>query len=72
MLSAPIQQAKSEEVGCQLSEPVDSDWLCASCMPILNGGVLANQRVVWEGRNTVYALFFYALCSVIPRFHVLE
>ena len=27
-----------------------SDWLCASCsMTILIGGVLANQRSVWEG-----------------------
>ena len=37
--SAPIQHAKSEEDGCQLSEPLDS----------LIGGVLANQRGVWEG-----------------------
>ena len=35
-------------------------------------GVLANQRGVWEGRNSVCVLFFYALCSVIPCFHVLE
>ena len=32
-----------------------SDWLCA----ILIGGVLANQRSVWEGRNTVQ------LCSAV-------
>ena len=61
-LSALIQHVKSEEVGCQTSEPLDS----------LIGGVLANQRGVWEGRNTVCALFFYALCAVIPCFHVLE
>ena len=62
MLSAPIQQAKSEEVGCRLSEPLDT----------LIGGVLANQSCVWEGRNTVCALVFYALRSVISCFHVLE
>ena len=49
-----------------------SDWLYASCMTILIGGVLANQRGVWEGWNTVCVLFFYALHSVIPCFHVLE
>ena len=38
-LSAPIQHAKSEEVGCWPSEPLDS----------LIGGVLANQHGVWEG-----------------------
>ena len=47
-----------------------SDWLCASCMTILIGGVLANQRCVWEGRNTVSALFFWMLHSVISCFHV--
>ena len=62
MLSAPIKHVKSEEVGCRPSEPLDS----------LIGGVLANQRGVWEGRNTVCALFFCALCSIIPCFHVLE
>ena len=63
-LSAPIQPTKSEEVGCPLSEPLDS----------LTGGVLANQHSVWEGRNTVCALVFYAqiLTSVISCFHVLE
>ena len=49
-----------------------SDCLCASWMAVLIGGVLANQRSVWEGWNTVCALFFYALRSVIPRFHVLQ
>ena len=61
-LSVSIQHAKSEEVGCRPSEPLDS----------LIGCVLANQRSVWEGRNTVCALFFHALRSVIPCFHVLE
>ena len=61
-LSAPIQHAKSEEVGCQPSQPLDS----------LTGSVLANQDGVWEERNTVCALVFYALLSVIPCFHVLE
>ena len=46
-----------------------SDWLCASCMTILIGGVLENQRGVWEGQNTVCALFFYALRSVIFCLH---
>ena len=41
-------------------------------MTILTGGVLANQYGVWEGRNTVGALFFYALRFVISCFHVLE
>ena len=61
-LSAPIQHAKSEEVGCGSSEPLDS----------LIGGVLANQRGVWEGQNTVCTLLFYALRCVISCFHVLE
>ena len=61
-LSAPIQHAKSEEVGCWPSEPLDS----------LIDGVLANQHGVWEGRNTVCALLFYALRSIIYCFHVLE
>ena len=61
-LSAPTEHAKSEEEGCQTSEPLGS----------LIGGVLANQRGVWEGRNTVCALVFYALRSVIPRFHGLQ
>ena len=47
-----------------------SDWLCASSMTILIGSVLANQRGVWEGRNTMCALFFNALRSVISCFHV--
>ena len=41
-------------------------------MTILIGGVLANQCGVWERRNTVCSLFFYALRSVISCFHVLE
>ena len=45
-LSAPIQHAMSEKAGCQTSEPLDS----------VIGGMLANQRGVWEGRNTVCAL----------------
>ena len=61
-LSDPIQHAKSEEVGCRPPEPLDS----------LIDGVLANQRGVWEGRNTVCALVFYTLRSVIPCFRVLE
>ena len=43
MVSAPIQHAKSEKVSRQMSELLDS----------LIGGVLVNQRGVWEGRNTV-------------------
>ena len=60
--SAPIQHAKSEKVGCQLSEPLDT----------LIGGVLANQHGAWEGQNTVCALVFYALRPIISCFHVLE
>ena len=41
-------------------------------MTILTGSVLVNQRGVWEGRNTVCTLFFYALHSIIFCFHVLE
>ena len=37
-------------------------------MTILIGGVLANQHGVWEGQNTVCALFFYAFCSSFPVF----
>ena len=62
-LCDPIQHVKSEEEeGCRTSEPLDS----------LIGGALANQRGVWEGRNTVRALVFYALRPVISCFHVLE
>ena len=39
-------------------------------MTILIGGVLANQRGVWEGWNTVCALFSYALCSVMSSLHI--
>ena len=49
--SDPIQHAKAEEVGCRPSEPLDS----------LIGVVLANQRGVLEGRNTVCTLVFYTL-----------
>ena len=42
-LSAPIEHAKSEEVGRWTSEPLDS----------LIGGVLVNKRSVWEGQNTI-------------------
>ena len=62
MLSAPTEHAKSEEVGHRTSEPLSS----------LIGGVLANQRDVWEGWNTVCALVFYALRSVIPCCHALQ
>ena len=48
-LSDPIQHVKSEEVGCRMSEPLDS----------LIGGLLANQRGVWEGQNPVCTLFFF-------------
>ena len=61
-LSAAIQRVKSEKVGCQTSESLDC----------LTGGVLANQRGVWEGQNTVWALFFYALHSIFSCFHILE
>ena len=47
-----------------------SDWLCATCMTILIGGVLANQQSLLEGRNTVCTLFFYALRSIICWSHV--
>ena len=57
-LSAPTENAKSEEEDRQTSEPLDS----------LTGGVLANQRGVREGRNTVCTLFFYALSSSFPIF----
>ena len=46
-----------------------SDWW-ASYVTILIGGVLANQRGVWERWNPVRALFFCALLSVISCFHV--
>ena len=59
---SPTERATSEEEGRRTSEPSGS----------LIGGVLANQRDVWEGRNTVCALVFYAFRSVIPRFHALQ
>ena len=56
-----------------------SDWLCASCMTILIGGVPANQHHCGRGRilcaplNTMAcALFFYALRSITSCFHVLD
>ena len=61
-LSDLIQHAKSEEVGCRPSEPLDT----------LTGDLLANQRGVWEGRNTMCALVFYTLHYVISCFHVFE
>ena len=54
-LSDPIQHAKSEEVDCRPSEPLDT----------LISSVLANQRCVWEGRNTVCAHF---LCTSFRHF----
>ena len=60
-LSAQTQHAKSEE---EEEEPELLDSLI--------GDVLTNQRDVWEGRNTVCALVFYALRSVIPCCHVLQ
>ena len=69
MLSAPIQHAKSDEVGCGPSEPLDSR-LCASCLTILISGVLANQCGVWDGQNTVCTLFLYPLRSAISCFQV--
>ena len=60
--SAPTKRAKSEDEGRRTSEPLDS----------LIGGVLVNQRGVWEGLNTVCALVFYTRHSVIPRFHALQ
>ena len=62
LFSAPTEHAKSEEEGRRTAEPLGS----------LIGGVLENQHGVWEGQNTVCALFFYALCSVIPRFNALQ
>ena len=61
-LSDPNEHAKSEEMGRRTSEPLDS----------LIGGVLANHCSVWEGRNTVCALVFYALLFVISCFPALE
>ena len=46
-LSDPTEHAKSEEVGRQAPEPLDS----------LIGGVLANQHGVWEG-GILYAHWF--------------
>ena len=60
-LSALTEHA-SEEEGHRTSEPLGS----------LIGSVLANQRGVWEGQNTVCALVFYALHSIIPHFHALQ
>ena len=56
-LSAPIQHAKSERVGCRLSEPLDS----------LIGGVLANQRSVLKGQN-LHCVCFVLLCTVFCHF----
>ena len=61
-LSDPIQRAKSEEAGCQPSEQFGT----------LIGDVLGSQHGVWEGQNSVCALVFYTLRSVISCFLVLE
>ena len=66
-LSAPIQHAKYEKP----SEPLDSLVGCVPAVwPFWLAVCPANQCGVWEGRNTVWALFFYALCSVIGCFHI--
>ena len=62
--SAPIQSAKSEEVGCRLSEQLNSLIGC------VNSDSESAQCV--GGQNTLSTLFFYALRAVIPCFHVLE
>ena len=58
------------------ADVVYSDWTCevwgGRPLGSLIGYVLANQCGVWEGRNTVRPLVFYALRSLIPRFHVLQ
>ena len=49
-VSGPIQLAKSESVAVRRTGRRLILWLCASCsMTIQIGGVLANQRGVWEG-----------------------
>ena len=69
-VSALIQRAKSEEVGCQPPEPLDSpigcvlavdhsDWRCAS----------ESARCV-GGLEYCVCLFFYALDFIISCFHV--
>ena len=45
-----------------------SDWLCASCMTILIGGVPTNQRGVWEDW-TLWCAFCFSMHSV-PSFPV--
>ena len=52
-LSAPIQHAKSEEVGCRPSEPLDS----------LIGGVLANSRSVWVEYCVRFVLIYTLFCN---------
>ena len=49
-----------------------SDWLCASCMTILIGGVLANQRGVLGGGILCALSFAMQNPPVIICFHVLE
>ena len=71
MLSARTQHAKSEKAGWWPSEPLDTLIGCVLAVwPVVLAVCLANQRGVWEGRNALCALFFYALRYVISSFHV--
>ena len=71
---ATIQLAKSENIGCWPSEPLDTpDWLCASWMTILIGGGLTNQHGVCEGRNSactaeLNGVRFVFLCTPLCHF----
>ena len=68
-LFAPIQRAKSEEVGCRPSEPLDSligcvlydhfDWRC----------LLANQHSVWEGWNFLFSCSAIRLLQQVQYIH---
>ena len=61
--SAPTQHAKSENVGCWPSEPLDTLIGCVLAVwPFWLAVVLANQRGVWEGQNTVCATELYGVC----------
>lgn len=72
--SAPFKLAKPSNVRCWPSEQSGySHWLCASCMTIWIGGVLANLCGVWEGQNTVCAAELYGsdfvfLCDPFRHF----
>ena len=47
------------------------DWLCASCMTILIGGMPANQCSVWEGRPSFLVFMCWSTGMRLARLAVI-